>query len=69
MRLTRKEHTQAIRIALVVVTVLNLINQGDKLFHFDLMGINSLKIILTYLTPYAVSIYTVWGVPSVRKSD
>jgi hypothetical protein len=42
-------------VALVVGTILNLINQGDALF--GLHAINSTKIILTYLVPYAVSTY------------
>ena len=42
-------------VALVVGTVLNLINQGDALF--GAMPINWLKIILTYFVPYAVCTY------------
>jgi hypothetical protein len=41
--------------ALVVGTVLNLINQGDALF--GEMPVNWFKIILTYCVPYAVSTY------------
>lgn len=42
-------------VALVVGTLLNLINQGDALFrggHLDL-----LKIVLTYAVPYCVATY------------
>ena len=42
-------------VALVVGTILNLINQGDRLLsgqHLDFM-----KIALTYLVPYFVSTY------------
>jgi len=42
-------------VALVVGTVLNLINQGDALL--GAMPINWLKIILTYFVPYAVCTY------------
>jgi hypothetical protein len=42
-------------VALVVGTVLNLINQGDAFF--GAMPINWLKIILTYFVPYAVCTY------------
>ena len=42
-------------VALVVGTVLNLINQGDALF--GAMPINWLKIVLTYFVPYAVCTY------------
>ena len=41
--------------ALVVGTVLNLINQGDALF--GATPINWLKIVLTYFVPYAVCTY------------
>ena len=42
-------------VALIVGTILNLINQGDRLLsgqHLDFM-----KIALTYLVPYFVSTY------------
>ncbi|RXG90389.1 nitrate/nitrite transporter NrtS [Bradyrhizobium zhanjiangense] len=42
-------------VALVVGTVLNLINQGDALF--GAMPINWFKITLTYFVPYAVCTY------------
>jgi len=42
-------------VALVVGTVLNLINQGDALL--GAMPINWFKIILTYFVPYAVATY------------
>lgn len=42
-------------VALIVGTVLNLINQGDALL--ALASVNWLKIGLTYLVPYAVSTY------------
>jgi hypothetical protein len=42
-------------VALVVGTVLNLINQGDALL--GAAPINWLKVILTYFVPYAVCTY------------
>ena len=42
-------------VALVVGTVLNVINQGDALF--GAAPINWIKIILTYFVPYAVCTY------------
>jgi hypothetical protein len=42
-------------VALIVGTILNLINQGDRLLfgqHLDLA-----KLLLTYLVPYCVSTY------------
>ncbi len=42
-------------VALIVGTVLNLINQADVLF--GMASINWLKLILTYCVPYAVCTY------------
>ena len=42
-------------VALVVGTVLNIINQGDALLGAS--PINWVKVILTYLVPYAVCTY------------
>jgi hypothetical protein len=50
-------------VALVVGTILNLINQGDALL--GPTQINWIKIGLTYLVPYAVSTY---GAISYRLS-
>jgi len=41
--------------ALIVGTVLNLINQGDALL--GMASINWLKLVLTYCVPYAVCTY------------
>ena len=50
-------------VALVVGTILNLINQGDAIF--GTMTINWTKIVLTDLVPSAVSTY---GAVSYRMS-
>jgi hypothetical protein len=42
-------------VALVVGTVLNLINQGDAIL--AMISVNWLKIALTYCVPYAVCTY------------
>jgi hypothetical protein len=42
-------------VALVVGTILNLINQGDALF--GATQVNWIKIALTYVVPYAVCTY------------
>jgi hypothetical protein len=42
-------------VALVVGTILNLINQGDALLGAS--PVNWIKIMLTFLVPYAVSTY------------
>jgi hypothetical protein len=46
---------RSVFVALLVGTVLNLINQGDALL--GAVPINWFKIILTYCVPYAVSTY------------
>jgi hypothetical protein len=42
-------------VALIMGTVLNLINQGDAIF--AAAAVNWFKIVLTYLVPYAVCTY------------
>ncbi|MEP5763245.1 MAG: nitrate/nitrite transporter NrtS [Halieaceae bacterium] len=46
---------RSLRVALLVGTVLALINHGDKLLQGSLTSASLLKIVLTYLVPYAVS--------------
>ena len=50
-------------VALVVGTILNLINQGDALF--GIAQINLTKILLTFMVPYCVATY---GAVSYRMS-
>lgn len=47
--------TRSLGVALVVGTVLNLINQGDAIVAME--GVSWLKIVLTYCVPYAVCTY------------
>ena len=49
---------QALKIAIFVGTVLNLINQGDYIFNMMLDKINYFKLVLTYFVPFFVSTYT-----------
>jgi hypothetical protein len=46
---------RSLHVALIVGTLLNLINQGDALLGAS--SINWLKVILTYCVPYAVCTY------------
>ena len=48
--------TPALRVSLVVGTILNLINQGDALIH--LAGVQWGKFALNYATPYLVASYS-----------
>ena len=50
-------------VALIVGTILNLINQGDALFGQD--HLNLTKIVLTFAVPYCVATY---GAVSYRLS-
>jgi hypothetical protein len=50
-------------VALVVGTILNLLKRGDAIF--EMAPVNWIKIVLTYLVPYAVSTY---GAVSYRMS-
>ena len=45
----------SLHVALIVGTLLNLINQGDSLLGAS--SVNWLKVILTYCVPYAVCTY------------
>lgn len=53
---------QSLKIALVVGTLLNLINQGDVLVA-DIGAVNWAKCAMTYVVPYLVS---TWGAVSFR---
>ena len=52
---------RSLRVALVVGTILNVINQGDAVFGGD--QVSWFKALLTFFVPYAVSTY---GVVSYR---
>ena len=53
--LSPQVRTRALKVALVVGTILNLINQGDVL----LAGtVNVMKALVTYLVPYCVATYS-----------
>jgi hypothetical protein len=49
---------RAIRVSIVVGTVLALINHGDVLLSGDMNGTALFKIILTYFVPFGVALYS-----------
>ena len=49
---------KAIKIALIVGIILNLINQGEKIFILAFDEINYYKFFLTFIVPFSVSMYT-----------
>jgi len=53
---------RSLKVALIVGTALNLINQGEALF--GAAPVNWWKLILTFAMPYAVSTY---GAVAVRR--
>lgn len=48
----------ALKVALVVGTILALINHGPALLSLSLTSSNLLQILLTYLVPYCVSTHS-----------
>ena len=46
----------AVKIAIVVGTILNVINQGDHVINGD--GVNWIQFALNYIVPYCVSSYS-----------
>ena len=48
----------AIKVALIVGTLLALINHGDSLLQMSLNAENIVQILLTYLVPYCVATYS-----------
>ena len=49
---------RATRVALIVGTVLVLINHGDALLQGQLDWVRAVKIVLTYMVPYMVSTHS-----------
>ena len=49
--------TRAVKVGVIVGTILTAINQGDLILAGDLERVSGWKILLTYLVPYSVSTY------------
>lgn len=49
---------RALKVALIVGTTLNLINQGETITAFDFSNLNLTKFFLTFIVPYSVTTYT-----------
>ena len=52
---------RSVRVALVVGTVLTLINQGGRLLALDIDAPTLARIVLTYIVPYCVSTWAAVG--------
>lgn len=48
----------SLKVALVVGSILALINHGGAIFELSLSAENILQILLTYMVPYSVSTYS-----------
>jgi hypothetical protein len=60
---------RAIRVALVVGTILFLINQSDVVLKGQLTTLVVAKIALTYLVPFSVSTYSALAANRLRHRD
>ena len=50
--------TKSLKIAIIVGTILNIINQSEAIFSLDFHSIDYVKSLLTYMVPFLVSTYT-----------
>jgi len=57
----------AVKVSLVVGTLLAIINHGDAIMHMEMPAQTALKIVLSYLVPYCVSTYS--AVKVLRSTD
>ena len=61
---------RAIKVALLVGTLLALINHGEKILSLSLTNQDYIKLVLTYLVPYAVSSWSaVYAIISSTSSN
>jgi ABC-type multidrug transport system permease subunit len=58
MFMNKKNITTALLVAVIVGTVLNIINSYDVFVNGTFTGKNMLRIMLTYITPFCVSLYS-----------
>ena len=58
MFMNKKNITTALLVAVIVGTVLNIINSYEVFAEGKFTGRNMLKIMLTYITPFCVSLYS-----------
>lgn len=61
--MNKKNISTALLISLIIGSVLNLINSYDTFLEGEFTRQNVIKIILTYITPFCVSLYS-----SIRAS-
>ncbi|WP_426415411.1 nitrate/nitrite transporter NrtS [Aestuariirhabdus sp. LZHN29] len=49
---------RALRVAIIVGTLLVLINYADRIMEVELTQLDAIKMLLTYLVPYCVSTWS-----------
>lgn len=59
---------RAVRVALVVGTLLIIINYADRAIANNLTGVDLIKMVITYLVPYGVSTYSAVGALRAQQS-
>jgi hypothetical protein len=59
---------RAVRVALVVGTLLIMINYADRAIANNLTGVDLIKMAITYLVPYGVSTYSAVGALRAQQS-
>lgn len=70
MNLARRRDVvaRAVRVALVVGTLLIIINYADRAIANNLTGVDLIKMVITYLVPYGVSTYSAVGALRAQQS-
>ncbi|MFT7287021.1 MAG: hypothetical protein ACI87W_001130 [Halieaceae bacterium] len=58
LAVSRQVVYSATKVALVVGTILAMINHGEKIFSLSLGGQDLLKVLVTYCVPYSVSTWS-----------
>jgi hypothetical protein len=56
--MNKKNITTALLVAVIVGTILNIINSYEVIMNGTFTGKNMLRIMLTYITPFCVSLYS-----------
>ena len=56
--MNKKNITTALVVSIVIGSLLNLINSYDVFVEGDFSGRNTIRIMLTYITPFCVSLYS-----------
>ncbi len=60
---------RATLIALLIGTILTVINQGDVLLMGEVTPLVLLKILLTYMVPYSVSTYSALSANRIEEAE